>query len=139
MEFSFMEIWNIISGLLSTEFFACIAAAISGFVAIKQYRWNKKHNEELMAWNKKNQIAVIQPYITDFLNVGDNNSSFEYTLLNKGLGPALLKGYELTWYDKKITIEEFHGILCQKLGELFDIRYTTFDGNFALSPTKVTR
>lgn len=136
MEFDCKEIWEKLSTLLSTEFFACIAAGISGIVAVKQYRWNKKHNEELMVWNKKNQIAVVRPYITDFLNVGDNNSSFEYSLLNKGLGPALLNSYELTWHGKKIRIEELHSILCQKLGELFFVRYTTFDSNFALSPNE---
>ncbi|MDW5287069.1 hypothetical protein R6Y90_19160 [Alteromonas macleodii] len=90
-----MAVWSWLTSVLTTEFFAALAAALSFFVAWRQHVWNKKHH-----------LASIKPFICDFLERDHEKLSLSFSLMNKGLGPAKLVSYEFKWDEKKVSADE---------------------------------
>ncbi|AAV82448.1 UNVERIFIED_ORG: hypothetical protein DFO82_0114 [Idiomarina abyssalis] len=110
------------SFVVIATFFTALTAAISCAVAWRQH-----------AWNKRNYLASVKPYLSDFLDEKTNPLIFSYTLTNKGLGPALIQSFEMTWDGKAITMKELQSKLEEKLGKRFGVQVGEFSEHFAIA------
>lgn len=112
---------------------SAIAAAFSGLIAWKQHSWNKNHH-----------LASVRPLLADFLHMDVFTNGFEYSISNKGLGPAEVLDYVVLWGDKKLKSNEAEKIIGSLLDTRFCINYSELVKGYALSvseqfaPIKVT-
>ena len=93
--------WRWISSVLTTEFFAALAAALTFIVAWRQH-----------VWNKRNHTASVKPLICDYFHRDFCTLSLSFTIFNKGLGPAKLTSYEFEMDGKVVerkVVEDFIG------------------------------
>jgi len=88
----FTVFWNWLTNVLTTEFFAALAAGLTFLVAWRQH-----------VWNKKNYLASVKPLICDFLHRDSKNLSLSFSISNKGLGPAKLLSYEFELDGKGVS------------------------------------
>jgi hypothetical protein len=103
-------------------FLAALAAGLSLLVAWRQH-----------IWNKKNYLVSVRPFLTEFLDETHAPLSFTYELTNKGLGPAIISEFKVTWDGKPITMNDLQGRLNLELGTHFVVRVSEFNEHFALS------
>ena len=93
--------WHWLTNVLTTEFFAALAAALTFIVAWRQH-----------VWNKRNYLASVKPLICDFLHRDFKKLSLSFSISNKGLGPAKLLSYEFELDGKTVSrqvVESFMG------------------------------
>jgi hypothetical protein len=108
--------------VVAATFFTALTALISCAVAWRQH-----------AWNKRNYLASVKPYLSDFLDEKTEPLTFSYTLTNKGLGPALIQSFEMTWDGASITMKELQSKLEDKLGKRFGVQVGEFSEHFAIA------
>lgn len=101
---------------------AALAAIVSGIVAWRQH-----------VWNKKNHLASVRPYLCDFLHRSFTKTGISFCLMNKGLGPAKLKSFVVTWDDTPITLDELERRIKGALTDNFSIFVSELSGLSALS------
>jgi len=101
---------------------AALAAIVSGIVAWRQH-----------VWNKKNHLASVRPYLCDFLHRSFTKTGISFCLMNKGLGPAKLKSFVVTWDDTPITLDELERRIKGALTDNFSIYVSELSGLSALS------
>lgn len=109
-------------------FISAVAAVMSAIVAcvllclgILQHRWNKQHNK-----------ALVKPYLTGML-LGEPSSSISFSIVNKGLGTALIDELKITFNGDHLTVREFSELLMQVLPS-FVVAVGEFNNQYALSP-----
>ena len=103
-----MAVWSWLTSVLTTEFFAALAAALSFFVAWRQHVWNKKHH-----------LASFRPFICDLLERNQEELSLSFSVMNKGLGPAKIISYEFEWDGVKIERNEVRKLIIRNFNEDF--------------------
>lgn len=108
--------------MLTVTSLAAFAAIVSGFVAWKQH-----------IWNKRNHLASVRPFITGMFQTSEEPFSVRYTLYNKGLGPALIKNFDLEWNYQTISMDDLCIQLSENLGEGFKVSGGYFQDNFGLA------
>ncbi|WP_278356273.1 MULTISPECIES: hypothetical protein [Idiomarina] len=101
---------------------AAIAAVISGVVAWRQH-----------IWNKRNHLASVRPFITGMFQTYGEPFNVSYRLHNKGLGPALIKVFNLEWERRPILMDTLRNQLFERLGEGFKVYGGHFQDDFALA------
>lgn len=101
---------------------AAIAAAVSGVVAWRQH-----------IWNKRNHLASVRPFITGMFQTYEEPFNVSYRIHNKGLGPALIKSFNLEWDRKPILMDTLRNQLFERLGEGFNVYGGHFQDDFALA------
>lgn len=101
---------------------AAIAAVVSGVVAWRQH-----------IWNKRNHLASVRPFITGMFQTYEDPFNVSYRLHNKGLGPALIKSFNLEWDRKPILMDTLRNKLFERLGEGFNVHGGHFQDDFALA------
>lgn len=101
---------------------AAIAAVVSGVVAWRQH-----------IWNKRNHLASVRPFITGMFQTYEEPFNVSYKLHNKGLGPALIKEFNLEWDRQSISMDDLRTQLFEKLGEGFNVYGGHFQDDFALA------
>lgn len=113
---------SILTPTTITAIFAALAALISGFIAWRQH-----------VWNKRIQLASVRPYITDFLLREFTKNEISFCLMNKGLGPAKLKRFVVTWDGASIGVEKLELRIKEALTDNFSINVSELSGLSALS------
>lgn len=101
---------------------SAIAAAFSGLIAWRQHSWNKSHH-----------LVSVRPLLADFLHMSLLTNEFEYTISNKGLGPAEILDYAVLWGDKKLKWNEAEEAIGGLLDTRFRIHYSELVKGYALS------
>ncbi|WP_417447942.1 hypothetical protein [Idiomarina abyssalis] len=101
---------------------AAIAAVVSGVVAWRQH-----------IWNKRNHLASVRPFITGMFQTYEEPFNVSYRLHNKGLGPALIKSFNLEWDRQPILMDTLRNQLFERLGEGFNVHGGHFQDDFALA------
>lgn len=94
---------------LITATAAVIAAAFSAAAAIYQCYFNKLH-----------QDASVMPYIVDFVSLGSHdNRDLNFSISNKGLGPAIIESFEYRWNGKILKYHELTEFFFSQIGDRF--------------------
>lgn len=83
-------------------------------------------------WNKQHNIALVKPYLTGMLD-GDLSSSIRFSIVNKGLGTAIVDKLDVSHLGVVLTMQEFKALLVKKLPG-FKVKVGEFNNQYALSP-----
>ncbi len=108
-------IWAVILDLEANSIAAIASATISGLIFITTV-WQ--------IWQNHNRNKLLVKPLLSFKNVDGQDEqnpsirNFKIVIVNKGIGPALIKSSVMLFHNKIVKIEDYYNFFIEKLQEL---------------------
>ncbi len=115
-----VEYHGVLSALAAVM--SAVAAITLLALGISQHKWNQMHNK-----------ALVKPFLTGMLT--SSKSSITFSVVNKGLGTALVDKLEARAGEQTMTMKELDQFLVERLPS-FALNVGEFNNQYGFSPNE---